>query len=442
MMKLMWLLLLMTLIPASLAWQAHFTPAQLQLPMKTSGDVELLLSDLNHDQLQQTDRYSFRLQSNSEHLATVLAANATIPVDQIPDTASEWSGRIRIEAHFLGEAVITVQLHDALFGNSSPPANAAQKGSSLLAQVVRSQRVIDHVFLGSVILLMSLLYINFGAALNVSVLRGLITRPIGPSIFLITQTLGMPLLSYALGVFIFPDSPAMQLGLFFTGIAPSGGASNTWTAVLGGNINLSVLMTTISNFGAFGSMPFWTFTLGALIFDRAGIKVPYDKIAGYCAGLIIPLFIGLAIQRWWPRLAQILVRLLKPISGGLIIFIVVFAIITNFYIFELFSWQIAVAGLALPGLGYGIAWLAAKLLHQNPADALAIAIETGIQNTGTAIFLLRTTLPQPQADLTTVVPVAVAIMTPMPLLGIYLYQRCRGVKTAEIPPAAEHQRIV
>lgn len=77
----------------------------------------------------------------------------------------------------------------------------------------------------------------------------------------------------------------------------------------------------------------------------------------------------------------------------------------------------------LPWLGYISAWLLAKLLHQNAVDSLTIAIETGIQNTGIAIFLLRFSLSPPQDDLTTVIPVSVAIMTPFPLLGIYLYKK-------------------
>ncbi|KAH8396216.1 hypothetical protein KR222_005537, partial [Zaprionus bogoriensis] len=419
-------------------WQAHFRPAQLQLRMGSSGQALLLLAGLEPELLQAPQRYSFRLHSDSAQLASVAAGNASIPVEQLQPHG--WSGNITIEGKFLGEARITVRLHDALLNSSSPPGNAGANDSLLLAQVVRPERVIDHVFVGSIILLMSLVYINFGAALNLDVLQGLLSRPVGPCIGFVTQVLGMPLLSYALGVFIFPQSPAMQLGLFFTGIAPSGGASNTWSAVLGANINLSVLMTTVSNVAAFGTMPLWIFTLGQLIFERAGMEVPYGKIASYCGSLIVPLLIGLAVQRWLPRLAHWLVRLLKPISACLILFIVIFAIITNFYLFQLFSWQIAVAGLALPGLGYACACLAAKLLHQSAADALTIAIETGIQNTGIAIFFLRTTLPQPQADLTTVVPVSVAIMTPLPLLGIYLYQRCHGVKTGETS-ASEHQRI-
>lgn len=60
-------------------------------------------------------------------------------------------------------------------------------------------------------------------------------------------------------------------------------------------------------------------------------------------------------------------------------------------------------------------------MNQKHEDCLAISIEAGIQNTGIAIFILRFTLEQPQADLTTVIPVSVAIMTPFPLLFYYLY---------------------
>jgi len=40
--------------------------------------------------------------------------------------------------------------------------------------------------------------------------------------------------------------------MFFTGISPSGGASNIWTVLLDGNLNLSVTMTTICTIAAFG----------------------------------------------------------------------------------------------------------------------------------------------------------------------------------------------
>lgn len=88
-------------------------------------------------------------------------------------------------------------------------------------------------------------------------------------------------------------------------------------------------------------MPLWIFTVGRLIFERGDLKIPYHNIATYVYGLIIPVIIGLVIQRKWPRIGKFLVRILKSCSAILIIFIVVFAIVTNLYLFKLFTWQVS-----------------------------------------------------------------------------------------------------
>lgn len=433
-------LVLLLLVAPALGWMAHFRPSAVTLHMGNGTQVQLVLENVAPSTLQQPDRYVFRLQSLDTGLASVPEENATIPLSLFDPQTRDWSGLIWVESHFLGQTNVTVRLHDLSHNSSELPTNWSND-SQLQVTVQRPRRLVDMIFLHSVVVLMSLLYINFGAALNLDVLRDLVARPIAPCVGFVMQVVGMPLLSYALGIFIFPESPAMQLGLFFTGISPSGGASNTWSAVLGGNIHLSVLMTTICNVAAFGTLQLWLATLGRLIFQRVGMEVPYMRIASYCAGLLIPLLIGVLIQKRSPRLTRWLVRLLKPISSTLLIFIIVFAIITNYYLFYLFSWQIAVAGLALPSLGYIFAWLAAKLLHQNAADSLTIAIEVGIQNTGIAIFLLLGALGSPVGDITTVVPVSVAVMTPLPLLGIYLYKRCCGRRPNEAT-SGEAERIV
>ncbi|GLV31076.1 uncharacterized protein CBL_12149 [Carabus blaptoides fortunei] len=293
--------------------------------------------------------------------------------------------------------------------------------------VVRRKRAVDTVFTASVAILVALIYVNFGCALKWDSLRDLLKRPVGPVIGFFGQFVVMPLLGYGFGQLIFPDRADMQLGLLFVGVSPAGGASNVWTVVLDGNINLSVAMTTISTLAAFGMMPLWLFTVGPSIFAQARIGVPYEHIASLAAALVLPLFIGWLIQRFLPRVSALMTRILKGFSALLILFIVIFAIATNLYLFQLFSWRIAVAGIVLPWCGYALGYLLAVVFKQPPRDALAIAIETGVQNTGIAIFLLRFALPQPQADLTTVVPVAIAIMTPVPLAAMYVYKRfCRS----------------
>lgn len=160
--------------------------------------------------------------------------------------------------------------------------------------------------------------------------------------------------------------------MFFTGISPSGGASNIWTVLLDGNLNLSITMTTMCTIAAFGKrkvyskrekifffctcaissklilkyyhtgmMPFWIFTLGRYIFERGDLVVPYRQIGTFLIGLVIPLIIGYFIQKKLPRISRILVRIMKPFSVILILFIVIFAIVTNLYLFKLFSWKVS-----------------------------------------------------------------------------------------------------
>lgn len=98
----------------------------------------------------------------------------------------------------------------------------------------------------------------------------------------------------------------------------------------------------------------------------------------------------------------------------------------------------------MPWLGYVLGWALATLLRQSPKDALTIAIETGIQNTGIAIFMLNFTLPQPQADMTSAVPVASSMMTPLPLLAIYLIRKCfcrTSIEETEDAPSIESKEV-
>lgn len=89
-------------------------------------------------------------------------------------------------------------------------------------------------------------------------------------------------------------------------------------------------------------MPLWIFTLGHHIFAQGKLSVPYARVMEVAVALVIPLGIGLLIQKYLPRVSKFLVRILKPFSTLLILFIIIFAIITNTYIFELFSWQVMI----------------------------------------------------------------------------------------------------
>merc|ERR1711988_125216 len=210
-------------------------------------------------------------------------------------------------------------------------------------------------------------------------------------------------------------------GLFVTGCSPGGGASNIWTVMFGGNLDLSVVMTAVSTFSAFFMMPFWIYVLGEVIIDDTQIVIPYFKITTYAVMLIVPLLLGISIKKCLPKVAAAMVKILKPMALFLIIFILVCGIWSQFFMIKLITWQVALVGFSLPWLGFAFGCLFSKLCQRERKDIIAIAIETGIQNTGMAIFMLWFTLDHPAGDLAAVLPVAVATLTPFPLLSALVY---------------------
>lgn len=61
--------------------------------------------------------------------------------------------------------------------------------------VVRKKRLIDTIFTASVAMLVSILYINFGCAIDWSQLRDILKRPVGPAIGFFGQFVIMPIVS-------------------------------------------------------------------------------------------------------------------------------------------------------------------------------------------------------------------------------------------------------
>ena len=110
--------------------------------------------------------------------------------------------------------------------------------------------------------------------------------------------------------------------------------------------------------------------------------VPYSKILTYGIMLIVPLSIGVGITRCLPRVSQFLVKCMKPLAFFLIIFILVCGIWSQFFMIKLISWKVGVVGFGLPWLGFAFGCLFSKLCRRERKDIIAIAIETGIQNTG------------------------------------------------------------
>ncbi|XP_023296384.2 sodium/bile acid cotransporter-like [Lucilia cuprina] len=406
------------------SWSVVFEEYNINMTMTQKRLMLINITDIDPTWGQE---YEFHIIPQDKKLLSL--SDNIITGQDIETGQSWWSGNFTMEALFLGRSEIYVELRRPYM----PTERSAETTEVIIMRNIGKWDLLFNVCVGIFVML---LYINFGAVLELDALKAILIKPIGPAIGFMGQFLVMPVLSFLIGYFLFHDMIELRLGLFFTGSTPGGGASNIFTVILNGNLNLSITMTAISNLAAFGMMPIWIFTLGALIFHDGNLVVPYKTIAAMSFSLVVPLGIGIALQHYAPSLAKKMAKILKPLSLCFILFITAFAFTVNSYMFKLFSWKIIFASSALPWIGYLVGFTMALMCRQSARDALTIAIETGIQNTGIAIFMLSFTLPQPQADMTSAVPVANSMMTPLPLLLLYIIKKifCRtSIEETEEP---------
>ncbi|CAF0749303.1 unnamed protein product [Didymodactylos carnosus] len=227
-------------------------------------------------------------------------------------------------------------------------------------------------------------------------------------------------------------SSSTALGLLATGASPGGGASNITIA-------------------AFATFPLWILLLGRDFINVHAVHFPWENMFSTLFALIVPASIGLALRYFKPTIADRLTRLLRYVTIFFILYILTFGIYTNLYIFKLINYRIIITSALLPWTGFFIGVVFSLVTCQTRERLISIFIESGLQNTGVAIFFLRLSLPQPDSDLAIIVPIFVALAIPIPLLIIYAivsayryyHKRKAGLTIVAIntPDATQYERL-
>jgi len=282
--------------------------------------------------------------------------------------------------------------------------------------------LLNKIFVGLLVVLITIANVLMGCELDLNTVLSTVRRPVAPLIGFFTQFFLMPILAYCIAFLVLMNNgmQTFALGLFVTGCSPGGGASNFWTLLLGGNAHLSVTMTFLSTIASLVMMPLWMHLLGYKFLktsvENSTVRIPYGKIVISLLVLIVPLMVGVAIARFKPQVSAKARKMLRPFIIFVLVFVIIFGTISNLPIFGSMTWPALLAGLLLPWCGFMFGCFTSILLRQKPEDVTAIAIETGVQNTGIAIMLLKFSFTAAEADESSLLPIIVACFTPAPLL--------------------------
>lgn len=203
----------------------------------------------------------------------------------------------------------------------------------------------------------------------------------------------LPAAAFAL-LLIWPLRPEFAVGLMILAAAPGGITSNMLTHLARGDAALSISLTAISSLAGVISVPLIV-NFALIHFTPAtGItELPVGRmIFGVLLVSTLPLVLGMMFNHARPNLAEKIERLARPLSIGVFALIVLWAFASQ--------WRVMMDNIALIGpsiialnaiilvLGYRLAGVIGLPRRQ----AIAIALEGGLQNGALGIFVAMTLL--------------------------------------------------
>ena len=204
----------------------------------------------------------------------------------------------------------------------------------------------------------------------------------------VSQFTVMPLLAFALGKAFHLDT-ALLAGVILVGACPGGTASNVITYLSGGDVPLSVGMTSVNTLLA----PILTPAIAYLFLHTSVAVDVWSMFLSIVQVVIVPIALGLLLNHFFSEHTLRVTKAL-PLISVLAICLIVMAVVSHNAERILSTGAVVMAVVVLHNLlGYACGFGLGKLLKLDMGQTKALTIEIGMQNSGLAASLAGTAFP-------------------------------------------------
>jgi predicted Na+-dependent transporter len=238
-------------------------------------------------------------------------------------------------------------------------------------------------------ILIFFLMLGVGTVIDKTSMKKAIKSPRGICVGLVSQILWMPFATVCLSMFFKVSGPE-GVGFLIIGASPGGSISNIFSFWAGADVSLSVTMTFISSAACGISMPVLLKLYSPLLSTLGDIDIPYLQIAVSMGSAVIPVGLGAYVKGKSPVWAKRLQTLSSVLATLFIVFAMLFGAILNPFIFEA-SWKLWFISTVIFFLGAGGGVALSLVLKLARPSVMAVAFETGVQNSGLAISIITLT---------------------------------------------------
>lgn len=274
------------------------------------------------------------------------------------------------------------------------------------------------------LLLISLALVMFGLGLSLSVddFKRLLKHPKAVLLALGLQVLLLPAACYAL-IVLLGVPPVFAVGLMLLAASPGGVSANLFSHLFGGNVAMNISLTAINTVLSIVTLPLianWAINT----FAKTGQVVPLQlgKVLEVVGVVLIPVFIGMLVNRKSPGFSQRMERPMKIFSA---LVLAAFALIAIGKEWDALVTSFAVIGPAVVVFNL-ISLLAGYYVSRwaglDKSLATAISFEIGIHNSTLAIYIALSVLSNFQLALPAAI-YSVSMYVTATLFGLLVLRR-------------------
>lgn len=232
---------------------------------------------------------------------------------------------------------------------------------------------------------LAIIMFSLGLGLSVADFARVAAMPRAVLTGIIAQVVALPVIAFVL-LMLFPLPPAMAFGVMILSFCPGGVTSNILTRLGGGNVALSIKLTAIVSLLSVLTVPVLVaWAAGHFLGAQApGIEVTSIAIAMF-AITAVPVLLGLGFRAALTKLAERIERAVSTVATVLFVVIVVAALVTNWTLFVENNLVLGPLLVVLNLILLLVGALVARALSLGGTDAVAIAVELGVQNAALGI---------------------------------------------------------
>ena len=239
------------------------------------------------------------------------------------------------------------------------------------------------VFGQSVInILLGVIMFGMGMTLSLEDFKLVLKRPLDVLKGTLAQFLIMPLIAFLLSK-IFGLEEALMVGVVLVGTCPGGTSSNVISYMAGGDVALSLTMTTVSTLLA----PILTPAITYLLIQETVSFSPLGMFVSILQVVILPIALGLVIRTILRETADTIEEYMPAVSSIAISCIVGGVIGANKEKIVASFGLIVVVVILHNLLGYALGFFVGRMSGMDNRQSITVAIEVGMQNSGLATSL-------------------------------------------------------